>query len=211
VNRIYVFRARAYPLIKEREAGKQKRAFKVNARGHIGYLVGYYASNIYRIWVPDLDRVIITRNVTFDEDILYIPDQEKAEGQPLKIIQDIVEMIEMDIEYQDAGSILENLEMWDTELVEQNNSVQELGGAPDIDSELMIKVPGSQKSGAVPARDSGTGLLSPELTPAPESMPAQDSGDITGNSESTVYNDRDSEGGADPTPTENTRSPQVII
>jgi hypothetical protein len=120
-------------------------------------------------------------------------------------------MIEMDIEYQDAGSILENLEMWDTELVEQNNSVQELGGAPDIDSELMIKVPGSQKSGAVPARDSGTGLLSPELTPAPESMPAQDSGDITGNSESTVYNDRDSEGGADPTPTENTRSPQVII
>jgi hypothetical protein len=210
-NGIYVYGARAYPLIKEREAGKQKRAFKVKARGHIGYLVGYYASNIYRIWVPELDRVIITRNVTFDEDILYAPEQEKAEGQPLKIIQDIVEMIEMDIEYQDAGSILENLELWDTELVEQNNTVQELGGAPDMESELSIKVPMSQKSGVVPTRDSGTGLLSPELTPAPESMPAQDSGDFTGNSESTDHNDRDSDGRADPTPTEDTRSPQAII
>ena len=58
----------------------------------------------------------------------------------------------------------------------------------------------------MPVRDSGTGLLSLELTPALKSMLAQDSGDITGNSESTVYNDRDSEGGADPTLTENTRS-----
>jgi hypothetical protein len=64
-----------------------------------------------------LDRVIITRNVQFDEDILYTPDQEKAVGQPLKIIQEIVEMIEIDIEYQDARSILENLELWDTELI----------------------------------------------------------------------------------------------
>jgi hypothetical protein len=62
-NGIYVYGARAYPLIKEREAGKQKRAFKVNARGHIGYLVGYYAFNIYRIWVSVLNRVIIIRNI----------------------------------------------------------------------------------------------------------------------------------------------------
>jgi hypothetical protein len=62
-NRIYIYRAQAYPLIKKREARKQKRAFKVNIRGHIKYLIRYYASNIYRIWVPMLNQVIIIRNV----------------------------------------------------------------------------------------------------------------------------------------------------
>ncbi len=51
-NGIYVYGARAYLLMKEREAGQGRRAFKTTPRGHIGYLVGYYASNIYRIWVP---------------------------------------------------------------------------------------------------------------------------------------------------------------
>ena len=87
---IYVYGARAYPLKKEREADKERKAFKVNARGHIGYLVGYHASNIYRIWIPKLDRVIISRNVRFDEDLLYNPDQEKAVGQPLEVIRSII-------------------------------------------------------------------------------------------------------------------------
>jgi hypothetical protein len=38
-----------YPLKKEREADKERRAFKVKFRGYIGYLVGYYTSNIYKI------------------------------------------------------------------------------------------------------------------------------------------------------------------
>jgi hypothetical protein len=55
----------------------------------------------------------------------------------------------------------------------------------------------SQKSGVAPVRDSAIGLLSPKLIPAPESIPGQDSGDFTGNSESTDHNDRNSVGGAD--------------
>ena len=75
-----MYGARAYLLKKEREADKERRAFKVNSRRHIGYLVGYYASNIYKIWIPQLDRVIISRNVRFDEDLLYDLEQEKAVG-----------------------------------------------------------------------------------------------------------------------------------
>jgi hypothetical protein len=56
----------------------------------------------------------------------------------------------------------------------------------------------SQKSGVAPVRDLAIGLLSPELTPALESILGQDSGDFTRNSESTDYNNRDSVGGADP-------------
>jgi hypothetical protein len=66
-----VYGARAYPMVKEREAKQTRRAFKVKLRGHISYLVRYYVSNIYRIWVPVLDKVIVTRNVTFDKNILY--------------------------------------------------------------------------------------------------------------------------------------------
>jgi hypothetical protein len=58
-----------------------------------------------------------------------------------------------------------------------------------------------------PIRDSATGLLSPKLTPAPKSIPGQDSGDFTGNSKSTNHNDRNSVGGADPQLIGNTRSP----
>ena len=46
---IYAYGCRAYPLNKERAAGRDRRGFKVTPRGHIGYLVGYRASNIYRI------------------------------------------------------------------------------------------------------------------------------------------------------------------
>lgn len=48
----YAYGARAYPVINDREAGHDKRGFKVSPRAHIGYLVGYVASNLYRIWVP---------------------------------------------------------------------------------------------------------------------------------------------------------------
>ena len=46
---IYVYGCRAYLLKKEREAGQNKRNCKVEPRGIIGYLVGYEATNIYRI------------------------------------------------------------------------------------------------------------------------------------------------------------------
>jgi hypothetical protein len=75
-----VYSACVYPIIKEHEAGKEKRVYKVKPCGHIRYLVRYYASNIYRIWVPALSRVIITRNVTFDKDILYSREFKQAEG-----------------------------------------------------------------------------------------------------------------------------------
>jgi hypothetical protein len=69
----------------------------------------------------------------------------------------------------------------------------------------------SQKSGVAPVRDSATGLLSPKLTPDPESMPGQNNRDFTRNSKSTNYNDCDGVRGADPNPTRDTRSPRVII
>jgi hypothetical protein len=37
----------------------------------IGYLIRYRSSNIYRIWIPSLAKVISIRDVTFDEQIVF--------------------------------------------------------------------------------------------------------------------------------------------
>jgi hypothetical protein len=49
------------------------RRNKLDARAHIGYLVGYDSTNIYRIWVAFLQRVLRTRDVTFNDDLFYSP------------------------------------------------------------------------------------------------------------------------------------------
>ena len=94
--------------MQERAANQDRKAFKVLPRAHIGYLVGYEASNIYRIWVPVLKRVIRTRNVRFDEDIVYSPERERAEGPPLATAEEMALNIEIDEDIQDAEDLYLN-------------------------------------------------------------------------------------------------------
>jgi uncharacterized membrane protein YcgQ (UPF0703/DUF1980 family) len=49
---------------------------RIERNAQVGYLVGYNSTNIYRIWVPQLKRVIATRDVTFDEKKVYHPSYE---------------------------------------------------------------------------------------------------------------------------------------
>jgi hypothetical protein len=44
---------------------------RLEPRVHIGYLVGYESTNIFKVWVPHLSRVISARDVTFDETRRY--------------------------------------------------------------------------------------------------------------------------------------------
>ena len=48
---------------------------KLQERAHIGHLVGYDSTNIYRIWIPSQRKIIRTRDVTFDETSLYKPEE----------------------------------------------------------------------------------------------------------------------------------------
>jgi hypothetical protein len=106
-NGIYIYGSRVYPIIKDCKTGRNKRVFKVIPYGHIGYLIGYIASNIYKIWVPVLDKVIVICNVIFDENILYKKDRECTEGYSIEIAKDIVELL-LEDEIQDTESIFEN-------------------------------------------------------------------------------------------------------
>ena len=67
---LYIFGYKAYlfnPTI--------PRTQKLLPRAHIGYLMGYDSTNIYRIWIPSKRQIVRTRNVTFDESKYYDPTE----------------------------------------------------------------------------------------------------------------------------------------
>jgi hypothetical protein len=47
---------------------KERRLERFEPKAWLGYLVGYNAASIYRIWVPKLGRVVSTRDVIFNQD-----------------------------------------------------------------------------------------------------------------------------------------------
>ena len=54
---------------------KWRRRMKLNPWAHIGYLVGYDSTNIYRVWIPHKGIVISTRDVIFDEYTFFIRER----------------------------------------------------------------------------------------------------------------------------------------
>ena len=43
----------------------------MSPRALLGWLVGYTALNIWRIWLPEAQRVVVCRDVLFDESVVY--------------------------------------------------------------------------------------------------------------------------------------------
>jgi len=65
--RLRVYGCKAFAMTPDAQL-KRNRLQRFDPRAWIGYLVGYESTNIFRIWVPRLNRVIWTRDVTFNED-----------------------------------------------------------------------------------------------------------------------------------------------
>ena len=85
---------KAYELTRQVKKDQQKSERALDARAHIGYLVGYIASNLYEIWIPELNQVVATRDVTFDEDCLY--DSHKPRRlDDIPVIEHIEDTIEV--------------------------------------------------------------------------------------------------------------------
>ncbi len=51
---------------------------RLKSRAWIGFLVGYDSTNIYQIWNPVFNKVIQTRDVIFDEKMVFDGDIEAA-------------------------------------------------------------------------------------------------------------------------------------
>ena len=68
VVHLRVYGCRCYPLIH-----KEEMNHKLDPKAHLGYLVGYEATNIWRVWVPGKVpyQVLRSRSVRFDEQLFY--------------------------------------------------------------------------------------------------------------------------------------------
>jgi hypothetical protein len=67
---------------------KEQRLKRFNPKAWIGYLVGYTSSNTFRIWNPVLNKVVIMRDVIFDE--------EETFSGALKELRDDIRELELD-------------------------------------------------------------------------------------------------------------------
>ncbi|OAA34334.1 hypothetical protein NOR_08550 [Metarhizium rileyi] len=88
---------------------KLQRKQKLEPRAHIGYLVGYQSSNIYKIWVPHKNKVILTWHVVFNESSFF----ENKIAQPelrQTTSQQLLEEIKIPEEQQVMESMLEEEE-----------------------------------------------------------------------------------------------------
>ena len=61
---------------------KKKRLSKLDPRAHIGYLIGYNFTNIYRIWIPYKGIIISTRDIIFNEKTFF-------DGKQIDILKDL--------------------------------------------------------------------------------------------------------------------------
>ncbi|KAF5236868.1 hypothetical protein FANTH_11110 [Fusarium anthophilum] len=89
----------AYVLIKNKKARSARAKLQENAL--TGWLVGFDATNIHKVWIPHLDRVIVSRDVQIDEKVMYDPQlatTRPESGQALAITVNEVDLDEEDVE-----------------------------------------------------------------------------------------------------------------
>ena len=147
---IRVFGCRAYPLIQN-----QPKLNKLDPRCSIGYLVGWDSTNIFRIWIPSLQKVIRTRDVTFDESIKYSPHQvELPLPQPIIEVLELITLTETDTADRISNSSEGTILPIPSSIITQ-----------PIHSKSNIKLSVAETSSESP------GLITPESTPTPELTP----------------------------------------
>lgn len=97
-----VYGCKAYAMTPDAQMHTHTR-HKLNPRAWIGFLVGYQSTNIYRIWVPQLGKVISTRDVIFNED-------ERFDGNLNRLRDDLLH-----IGREELMNLLNQVELQQTE------------------------------------------------------------------------------------------------
>ena len=75
---------------------------RLESRVHIGYLVGYESTNIFKIWVPALHRVINARDVTFDDSKRFQQDEDFSD-----VTEQVVRPLELQLDEDEAEPLIQ--------------------------------------------------------------------------------------------------------
>jgi hypothetical protein len=108
----------------------QVQSDKMNPRAEIGFLVGYLASNVWKIWFPQKGKVRFVRDVVFDESRKYTPDFQYYQPVPLPLIRqptelkdnEVIQAIKGAIRGEDIGTMPEPNFGEDSQQVEEAQS-----------------------------------------------------------------------------------------
>jgi hypothetical protein len=74
---------------------------KLQPKAHIGFLVGYESTNIYRIWIPHKKKVISARDVIFDEGEFF-------DGKPTRLTEELMSTLDEAIELVEVPRLPEH-------------------------------------------------------------------------------------------------------
>jgi hypothetical protein len=92
LHHLKAYGCKCYALIKSTgDPDYPKKLQKLAPRAHIGYLVGYESTNIYRVWIPHKKKVISARDVIFDENEFF-------DGKPLRMTNELMAALDEAIE-----------------------------------------------------------------------------------------------------------------
>ena len=85
------------------------RRDKLEQRAHLGSLLGYEGTNIFVIWIPSLNRVIRTRDVTFKDVLNKAPTDEPSLPEVLtkQAVNKLITEIDIPIEHTVANNAFE--------------------------------------------------------------------------------------------------------
>ena len=152
------------------------KTHKVEPRAQIGYLVGYEAWNIFRIWNPKDGTVTRHRDVDFDESKRYDPRHPFIED----LLKDAVDPPTFTIEMPAPKQRIIDIEEPETSnLVEEADEINPPRGADEIDppedNDVDLIPPPEPTSEELSTRSKGPmagssmQLITPEMTPEPTS------------------------------------------
>lgn len=94
---MHAYGCRAYVMKPGMQKTHDKNHYKMNPRADIGYLVGYVASNIYRIWIPHTGKIRLAnlrtaRDVHFDETKFFDTHEPRLQQTLLSTVDEAIEL-----------------------------------------------------------------------------------------------------------------------
>ena len=113
LHHLKAYGCKCYTLIKSTgDPDHPGKLQKLAPRAHIGYLVGYESTNIFRVWIPHKKKVISTRDVIFDEEEFFDGKPMRLTSELMAALDEAVELVELppETEQEDIHLRLDNLE-----------------------------------------------------------------------------------------------------
>lgn len=178
LSHLHPYGCRAYPL-----KNLIPRKEKLVPRAFIGYLIGYDSTNIFRIWIPSRMRVVRTRDVTFDHSRFYDPTDLDLGNLLTVTVEEVIEVLELPETSTFVGVVIEENDEEDEALVDEASQ-------QTSESEDVAQPVDQAKEDAFYTSMEAPQILTPEMTPNPETSPQvlASPGPVQSSSDSSSFN-----------------------